>query len=216
VKIGIFGGSFNPIHNGHLEAAKIVQEKLHFNRLILMPSFQTPLKNPDELASPDHRVAMIQLAIQEVPRAECSTLEIDRQGLSYTIDTATQVHRELNEDDELYWIVGLDSFVKIREWKEYQKLFSLMHFVVLIPPGYDFPLGVLPGTLISKYQRGETDEDFASKQGSRIFFYESSLAAMHSTEIRERISSDGNVSKFLPSSVTDYILTNGLYGAQKV
>ncbi|HLB59651.1 MAG TPA: nicotinate-nucleotide adenylyltransferase [Bdellovibrionota bacterium] len=215
MKIGIFGGSFNPVHNGHIFAAKNIQQQLNLDRLIFMPTYNTPLKDPAELEAPKFRLEMLELAIKDIPNVEVSTLEIDRKGVSYTVDTVTQIRKELTEEDELFWIIGMDSFNSIRDWKEYPKLFSLVHFVIISPPGFDFPLGVLPGTLISKYQRGEGLHDFVNKQGFRIIFFESPMMNIHSTEIRERLKADASVSKFLPELVLDYILEQGLYGVKR-
>jgi len=214
LKIGIYGGSFNPIHNGHIGAAETVQQKFNLDRLLFIPTNQTPLKNPEDLEVPDHRKAMVELAIQEIPNSFCSSMELERGGTSYSIDTATQIKRELQEDDELYWIVGIDSFSSIREWKDYTKIFAMAHFIVLTGTGFDFPLGVLPGTLISKYQRGDDENDFVSKQGNHIYFVETSKDEIHATEIRSRLKTKGNVSKLLPPKVVEYIMEHKLFGAR--
>ncbi|OGQ37226.1 MAG: nicotinate (nicotinamide) nucleotide adenylyltransferase [Deltaproteobacteria bacterium RIFCSPHIGHO2_12_FULL_43_9] len=214
MKIGIFGGSFNPIHNGHILAAQTLQQRYQFDRLFFIPTCNTPLKDPKLLAGPEHRRNMVELAIKEVPNAELSTIELDKQGVSYTIDTITHLKNSLGEDNEYFWIVGYDSFSLMRQWKEYPKLFSLMHFIVIVPPGIDFPLGVLPGTLISKYQRGDFDDAFVNKQGFKIYFENCSPFNIHSTEIRERIKKDIPISKMVPQPVLDYIMKYGLYGAK--
>lgn len=214
MKIGVFGGSFNPIHNGHILAASNLQEKFQFDHLLFIPTYNTPLKDPKVLADPEHRMAMVDLAIQVIPNAQCSSIELDRKGVSYTVDTIAHLRQTMGEENEYFWIVGYDSFALMRQWKEYPKLFALTHFVVIVPPGIDFPLGVLPGTLISKYQRGDDDTAFVNKQGFKIFFEHCSPFNTHSTEIRERLKKDTSIAKMVPQPVLDYIMKFGLYGVK--
>lgn len=214
MKIGIFGGSFNPIHNDHISTAQFLQEKFQFGRFLFIPTFNTPLKDSKTLAEPEHRRNMAEAAIKDVPSSELSTLELDNKGVSYTIDTITSLKNSLGEDNEYFWVVGYDSFSLMRQWKEYPKLFSMMHFIVIVPPGIDFPLGILPGTLISKYQRSEEANCFANKQGFKIFFESCSPFKIHSSEIRERLKSDTPITKMVPAPVLDYILKYGLYGVK--
>ena len=214
MKIGVFGGSFNPIHNGHILAAKNLQERFQFDRLFFIPTYNTPLKDPKSLVEAEHRLAMVQLGINDIPNAECSAIELDRKGVSYSIDTISHLRQTIGEEHDYFMIVGYDSFALMRQWKEYPRLFGLTHFIVIVPPGIDFPLGVLPGTLISKYQRGEDDNAFANKQGFKIYFEHCSPFNIHSTEIRERLKKDTSISKMVPQPVLDYIMKFGLYGVK--
>ena len=135
-RLGLFGGTFNPVHYGHLRAAEEVCQALHLNRLWFMPASLPPHKAPKGLTPFAVRLQMTRLAVGRHPRFQVSDIEGRRPGKSYSIETLHLVRQQLGPGWELYFILGLDSILEISTLKDYRELFSLCHFVVLDRPGY--------------------------------------------------------------------------------
>ncbi len=136
-KLGILGGTFNPIHYGHLAAAEEVRDRLKLDRILFIPSYLPPHKLEENVPSAVQRMEMVRLATEGNPSFEPSDIEIKRGGRSYTIDTIEAL-RQAYPGTELYFITGLDSFLEIQTWHEWERLLTLCCFVVLSRPGYHF------------------------------------------------------------------------------
>ncbi|MBS1128005.1 MAG: nadD, partial [Nitrospirae bacterium] len=136
-RLGILGGTFNPIHLGHLAAAEEVRDRLKFEKVMFIPSFLPPHKSEEDMPSAVQRQEMVRLAIKGNPHFTVSDMEIKRGGRSYTIDTIEAL-RQAHTGPDLYFITGLDSFLEIRTWKEWQRLMELCSFVVLSREGCRF------------------------------------------------------------------------------
>ena len=136
-RLGILGGTFNPIHLGHLAAAEEVRDRLKLEKVIFIPSFLPPHKIEEDMPSAVQRQEMVRLAIKGNPHFTVSDMEIRRGGRSYTIDTIEAL-RQAHIGADLYFITGLDSFLEIGTWKEWQRLMALCSFVVLSREGYRF------------------------------------------------------------------------------
>ena len=136
-RLGLFGGTFNPIHYGHLRSAEEVCEALALTRLWFIPASHPPHKNALGITPFEVRLEMSRLAVGDHPVMSVSDLEGRRPGRSYSIETLRQIRREVGPTWELYFILGLDAILEIATWKDYQDLFTLSHFVVLDRPGYD-------------------------------------------------------------------------------
>ncbi|HNX82138.1 MAG TPA: nicotinate-nucleotide adenylyltransferase [Candidatus Omnitrophota bacterium] len=141
MNIGILGGTFNPIHIGHLILAEEIREKLALDRIIFVPARLPPHKRNNDIASPQARFAMVQCAIKGNKYFSVSDIEIKRQGLSYTIDTIRELKRKYPHD-ELYFITGSDLLNYLAEWKDLKEIISMVKFVVATRPGY--PLEQIP------------------------------------------------------------------------
>jgi nicotinate-nucleotide adenylyltransferase len=129
--LGLFGGTFNPIHLGHLRAGVEIQERFSLERVLYLPAALPPHKTTAELLSFAHRLKMVRLAVRGQSRLKASDAEIRRSGKSYSIQTVRYFHRAFPRGVELYFILGLDAFLEICTWKEYLQLFDLCHFIVL-------------------------------------------------------------------------------------
>ncbi|MEW6215339.1 MAG: nicotinate-nucleotide adenylyltransferase, partial [Nitrospirota bacterium] len=136
MKIGIFGGTFNPIHYGHLRAAEEIRERLEFDKIIFIPSGNPPLKSR-ELADAEHRYKMTELAIAKNRFFEISDIECKRQGKSYTVNTTEEL-RDIYHGITLYFILGIDAFLDIPNWWHPERLISLTDFVVIPRPSFRF------------------------------------------------------------------------------
>jgi nicotinate-nucleotide adenylyltransferase len=186
-KIGIFGGSFNPIHNGHLNVIRTAKELCGLDKIYVIPANISPLKNVKDYVSPEHRVNMCKLATQDIPYVEVSDTEIKRQGVSYTFDTLQDF-----KGNEIYLLIGSDSFLEFNKWYKYQEILKLCKLVVV--------------------SRNKSD-NFAVEKAKTL--YEKGQVLVLNAEILEMSSSlIRNTKKFacfLSKEVVEYIVDNGLY-----
>jgi nicotinate-nucleotide adenylyltransferase len=191
VKIGFLGGSFDPVHFGHLLAAQDAYEQYHLDRLILVPAAQAPLKPNDVQSSSEDRLAMLKAAIEWDHRFEVSDVELRRGGVSYTVDSARHF-RTLYPDDQLYWVVGGDQLPKLHLWKDIQVLAQLVEFIFLERPGFQI--------------RAKPDIP-----GLRLHRCDGHLLAISSTELRERTRRNLSLDYFVPHKAIVYIKEHCLY-----
>ena len=196
--IGIMGGTFDPIHNGHLIAAEFTRHEFQLDRVIFMPAARPPHKEINEVLDSEHRYKMVKLAIQGNPAFEISDLEMKRTGKSYTIDTI-RYFLEHYPGSDIYFIMGADSLLMMDTWKDYRELSGLCRFAVVTRPGYGIErsnpaLKNLPPIL---WERME----FLPIPGLDI----------SSTDIRQRVAESKPIKYLLPLEVEQYILDQGLY-----
>ncbi len=192
-----FGGSFDPVHVGHLLIARDVKEALGFERVVFIPAFQAPLKAP-HLASPEDRFNMLKLALQDQPDYEVSSLEIEKGGISYTVDTARYLYNMYGERP--FFLVGSDSFLSFHLWKDPMDILSLARLVIVDREGKKVK--------VEKYIR---DRFPHLKEKEDFFFISVRKIDISSTEIRERIKKGQPIKWLVPEVVERYILEKGLY-----
>jgi nicotinate-nucleotide adenylyltransferase len=192
VKIGLLGGSFDPVHFGHLMAAQDAYEQHKLDRLIFVPAAQAPLKPNDVISSPQDRLAMLRAAVEWDRRFEISDHELNRGGVSYTIDSARHF-RALYPQDDLYWIIGGDQLPKLHLWKDIDELARLVEFIFLERPGY--PVKPTPAT----------------PSGLRLHRCDGHLLAISSTELRLRVKHNLSLDYFVPHKAISYIKQHHLY-----
>ncbi len=191
MKIGFLGGSFDPVHFGHLLAAQDAFEQFPLDRLILMPAAQAPLKPNDVQSSAEDRLAMLRAATEWDRRFELSDFELRRGGISYTIDSARHF-RALYPHDELYWVIGGDQLPNLHQWKDIGELAKLVQFIFLERPGYPVKARVeIPGLVLHRC--------------------DGHLLAISSTELRERTRRGRSLDYFVPHKAIVYIRERGLY-----
>lgn len=191
VKIGLLGGSFDPVHFGHLLAAQDAFEQHRLDRLIFVPAAQAPLKPNDVQSTAADRLAMLREAIQWDKRFEISDFELNRGGVSYTIDSARHF-RMLYPNDQLFWIVGGDQLPKLHLWRDIDEVVKLVEFIFLERPGY--PVKAHPEI-----------------PGLRLHRCDGHLLAVSSTELRERTRHGLSLDYFVPHKAIVYIQEKGLY-----
>lgn len=193
IKIGLFGGSFDPIHNGHLELAKWVKNKLSLNRIIFIPAAVPPHKQNLKLTDSKHRYRMAQIAIENYPDFEISDVEIKRKGISYTIDTILFFQKKLSLDfRNLYLIIGADSLLDFPNWKDPAKILNNCQVVVLQRPGAN----------LNKAK---------PELKRQAILLESPLIDISATEIRQRIKVGNSMAQLVPPAVEQYIYEHNLY-----
>lgn len=196
MRIGIFGGAFNPVHNGHLNLAETFFEDLRLDKLLLIPTAKPPHKSDEGLLSGEDRVNMLRLAVENKPY-EISTIEFERKDKSYTYDTLIELKR-LYPDSEFFLIIGADQFIHFDKWYRYSDILDMV-------------------TLCTSARENEEEKQLIIKSAQRLgikdSFYMSSRAVIRvsSSEIREKIKNGSDVSSLLPKKVFDYISEKGLY-----
>ena len=149
LRIGVLGGTFDPIHEGHLALARAAVKQLKLDRLMFVPAFRHPLDRKENrtVASPEHRFEMTRLAIQGEPKFEVSDCELKRKGISYTVDTLRELRRDFPKPNAIFFVTGGDWGKSLDQWKDIDSIFSLAHFVIAKRPGFDIknlPSGVEP------------------------------------------------------------------------
>lgn len=211
-KVGIFGGSFDPIHYGHLNSMESVAERLGLDKIKAIPTCHSPLRPQTQGASMEQRLDMCRIGVSELaPLVEVDETEIKRGGISYTIDTLKTL--EKNEPDaQFYLIIGMDQFGKFGEWKDYEEILKRVDLVVTSRPGLDFPYSVekFPPALRSMV------DDFDGRQallktGHTIHLIQLQDVEASATEIRKKIRLRQTVQHLMPLSVADYIGEHHLY-----
>ena len=197
--IAIMGGTFDPIHYGHLVTAEAVRHRFQVDRVVFIPTGRPAHKANRQVTHNEHRYLMAVLATMRNKNFEVSRIEIDRPGTTYTIDTIEQLKKMCRPDVRLYFITGADAIHQIMNWKEPERLLSLCDFVAVTRPGYQ------------KNQLFEEIGEIRDKYASRIHYMEVPALAISSSDIRERESKGMPIQYLLPQEVEDYIHKFGLY-----
>ncbi len=219
MRIGLFGGTFNPIHNGHLSIASEVLEKLALDKVIFIPAGDPPHKKNEDLVPAVHRLEMVRLAVAPYDQFEVSSVEMERSGPSYSVDTVRGFRKTLGEGPELFFLVGIDAFREVMTWKDPRTLFSLCHFVVISRPGCRFGdlralpcCGEAPPDSLELLDRGERDSlEIPLSETTRLILRKVTPSPVSATDLRERISRREGLKNLLPPPVELYILAKNLY-----
>jgi len=209
--MGLFGGTFNPIHLGHLRGAEEIWEAFQLEEVIFIPSSVPPHKVTERVIEVKHRLEMVRLATSNNPHFSTSDVELSRPGKSYSVDTI----RFFRERDQgaLFFILGSDAFVEIETWKEFQNLFSLCDLIVMTRPGSqkNNSSSPLPKALISDFRYDPGENAWVHLSGHLLYFKEISFLDISSTKVRELIEKERSVRYLIPAEVEAYIQERGLY-----
>jgi nicotinate-nucleotide adenylyltransferase len=227
-KIGIIGGTFDPVHFGHLEIAREMETRFDLDRVIFMPAPSPPHKDPGDISAFEHRYAMLKCAVSGEDNFSVSDLEAQREGKSYTVDTLRQLHR-IYPDATFFFLMGMDSFAELTSWKEYPRLFELSNIVVAQRPGlpectcprelpvalrnlfcYDAARNSFVYTEVGTPSAQDEDSSPTPKHGRLYFLYET-RADISSTEIRKRVRRQCSIADMVPEAVSNYIEQHKLY-----
>jgi len=213
MRLGILGGTFDPIHYGHLRIAEEACEELGLEKVLLIPGSLPPHKSKREISPFTDRFAMTRLAAEASPFLEASDLEGRREGFSYSIDTLREVHRIYGQGIELFFIIGIDAFLEIRTWKRYKELFRETNFAVIKRPG--FPDEEFGPTLLSMglgfKPAGKNGLYESPSLGHSVIYKELTLFSISSTRIRELAAAGRSIRFLAPEPVRSYIKEKGLY-----
>ena len=198
--LGILGGTFDPIHIGHLRMAEHVFNSMELEKIIFIPAYVPPHKLGQDFAPAQDRYAMTELAVAANPHFIVSDMELKRTGVSYTIDTIRQLHAQY-EDRELNFIIGADSVAQLHTWHNIEEMLELTRFVAVWRPGYE---GAME----------EMVQHLGQRARERVLLLDTPVYDISSTEIRTRIRQGASLAGLVPQAVEKYIYEHGLYGCQ--
>jgi nicotinate-nucleotide adenylyltransferase len=211
-RLGILGGTFDPIHNGHLRLAEEVGESLNLDHVYLIPAALPPHKGQREISPFQHRFEMTRVAAAESPLLKVLDIEARREGFSYSIETLKIFHGMYRPGLDLHFVLGMDAFLEIETWKDFRNLFNYAHFVVIQRPG--FPSDILDSflpTLGVAFVKKAPANRFVAPSGYAVTSMEATLMDISSTKIREKVASGKSIRFLVPEPVRTYIETNHLY-----
>ncbi len=198
MNIGVLGGTFDPIHRGHLVVAEETRARLKLALTLFVPAGQPWLKADTPISAAEHRVAMVRLALAGKPYFKLSLVEIEREGPSYTVDTLVELRAQLGTEDELFFILGRDSLAELPRWHEPSRIIELCHLVVAPRPGYPPPdLKALEASIPGISQR--------------VMIVDSQEIDISALDIRERVGRGLSIRHLVPEPVNGYIKEHGLY-----
>lgn len=218
-RIGLFGGTFNPIHRGHVQVANDVMNQFKLDHIYFIPCALPPHKTHGGLASANDRVEMARLALADQSAITVSNIETDRGGSSYTIDTLKAFKSSHSPAVELYFLVGVDAFFEIHTWKSYRQLFDLSAFIVMTRPLTD-KKPVALGPLAFDYTRHHISEGYIlTSNGNELIHADKKTIypvtvtpiAIASTQIRDMVRHGEPIQPWVNPDVSDYIDNKGLY-----
>jgi nicotinate-nucleotide adenylyltransferase len=220
MRIGLFGGTFNPIHLGHLWAASEVKKGFNLDQVFLIPAALPPHKTPGAVVSADDRLEMIRLAIADLCGITVSDVELKRPGPSYTIDTVYHFKKTLADDSQIYLIMGLDAFLEINTWRSYAALLEQIAFIVMARPNADYPdahqgwkilENYLKSMLAEKYEFLTSKSCYTSKGKQPIHICDVDALDISSTKIRQKVKKKKTIENLVPPEVAEFIQLKGLY-----
>ncbi len=220
MRIGLFGGTFNPIHRGHLRAALEVKKSFNLDQVFLIPAALPPHKTPGAVANADDRLKMIRLAIEGHSGITVSDVELNRPGTSYTIDTVYHFKRTFVDDSRIYLIMGLDAFLEINSWKSHAELLEQITFIVMARPDEDYPDARQGWKILENYLKFTLSEDYElqaepgcyrSEGKPPIHIIDIDALDISSTKIRENVRKKKTIEHLVPARVAEFIQSKGLY-----
>jgi nicotinate-nucleotide adenylyltransferase len=203
-KIGLMGGTFDPIHFGHLRPALDVAEHLQFDHVRFIPANIPPHRALPGISA-EHRREMVRLAIQQETRFRLDTRELDKNDISYTVETLQDLRKELGQNVQLFWLLGMDAVQGFTRWHRWQEILQLTHLVVSHRPGYQQDLGEL-----SSY-RAESQQALLSAKTGKIYCLPVTQLDISATMIRKRLSQGLSINYLMPQATCQYIQENQLY-----
>lgn len=211
-RIGLLGGTFDPVHNGHLGMAEFVLESLGLDSVLFIPSARPPHKGHVRVSSFEHRLAMVEIAVRNNPRLFVSDLEARRSGPSYSIDTLKELWVLLDENVELVFIIGMDAFIELSTWKNCEELTSYADLAVVARPNH--PLGQI-GKVVSRLGHYLLTPQgscwSAADRPGRIYPLEMAPIPISSTDVRQKAKNHSSLAGLVPGAVAEYLMEHNLF-----
>lgn len=218
-RVGLFGGTFDPVHMGHLRAAEEIREYFGLGKVWFIPSALPPHKESEHVTPSRQRLEMLSLAVDSNPHFDICEYELEKKTTSYTVETLRYL-TEKHSDLDFYFIVGHELFSEIETWKEYKELFTLSNFVVITRPGFsddesaEIPLALEPDF---SYDKQEENVRVYRNKGSKIIAFTHIRGFdISSTEVRQLIAAGKSIKYLVPSRVEDFIIKHNLYTGEEV
>ena len=218
-QIGLFGGTFNPMHQGHWQVAQDVLQQFQLDCIHFIPCAVPPHKTAEPITHPSHRLEMVRLAVDDRQGFVVSDVEIQRDGPSYTWDTLQHYQNKFAESAQLFFMVGLDAFLEIHTWKMYQQLFDAVGFIVMSRPGIETPTTSMAETVLdytqthisSDYYLGDEKNKLHHATQSTICLAPVTPVPIASSQIRDMVARGESIEPWVTPAVARYIKEKGLY-----
>jgi nicotinate-nucleotide adenylyltransferase len=224
-RIAIYGGTFDPVHLGHLEVARKVLELFEIDKLLFVPARMAPHKFTADVTAATHRYAMLVLATQDEPRLYVSTFEIEAEDRRYTVETLSHFKARFGDDVDLFFVMGADSWSEIRTWRQWEQLLGMVNHIVVTRPGSNIDLDIVTPALrarVSDLRGAKEQSKFASRsvsesvnhwEGTKIFITDAVMFDVSATEIRRAVREErtDQVEKMVALPVAQYINKYQLY-----
>jgi nicotinate-nucleotide adenylyltransferase len=222
-RLGIFGGTFNPIHFGHLRVAVEVRELFSLDSILFIPSAQPPHKNLSNIANPKDRHYMTQLAIQSYPFFQLSSIELEREGLSYTIDTIKSLQQQYTPNIQFFYMIGIDAFLAIHTWKNFQNLFNEIPFIVMSRPvnednniacmsiANNSLIDYIHTTISKDYAHNNENKCFNHPNKQPLYYCQVTSLDISASKIRRLVKMNQSIHFLLPDNVIHYMTHKQLY-----
>jgi nicotinate-nucleotide adenylyltransferase len=220
MRIGLFGGTFNPIHNGHLWAVLEVKSGFNLDQIYIIPAAVPPHKASGTVTSADDRLQMIHLAIAGLSGITVADVELKRPGPSYTIDTVRHFKHKLKKGSRIFLIMGLDAFLEIHTWKSYKELLEQIAFIVIARPTPNYAEAQQGRKILENYFKSRLSANYKLSAGNDcytaqgkqpIYFSDVKALDISSTVVREKIREKKTIENWVPRPVAEYIKLKGLY-----
>jgi nicotinate-nucleotide adenylyltransferase len=213
MKWGLFGGTFDPIHFGHLRVAEEIMEIFKLNRIIFVPSSRPPHKLEAEITSFYHREQMVRMAIEDNVNFSFSDVENLREGKSYSVETVEYILNKYMENLELYFIIGQDAFQAVTTWKNWEKLLLLCNFAVMTRPNYknEGLDSILTKEFAAQFVYDSEIDGLKGPTGHAIYFRHTTFLDISSSHIKSTFKTGNSIRYLMPDKVRQYIAKNGLY-----
>ncbi len=212
MRVGLFGGSFNPIHFGHLRSAEEDREALKLDLVYFVPAASPPHKAEGELAPAEHRLQLVRLATKGNRHFMVSDVEVRRVGRSYTIDTARHFLQTLRQPATLFLIMGADAFADLETWKEADALVTLCSLVVHARlDEREFTHGGGPVAVLQRFGYSKVQDHYVHPSGQTLSFLQTTILPISATSIREKLRRKESIRYLMPGDAEDYIERHSLY-----
>jgi nicotinate-nucleotide adenylyltransferase len=216
LRVGLLGGTFDPVHNGHIEVAETALRLARLDAVYFVTSFDPPHKSRKGIANFLDRHAMVALALVNKPKLIPSSMEYARAGKSYSVDTVRQLRNTLGATSKIFFLIGMDAFLEISSWKEHSILPELCSFIIFSRPGLtrEDLLTALQEAYREKLVPMSKHSEFQDCDGSRFYLLEDFSSSISSTDIRNQARLGRSISAWVPDSVADYIEKTKLYSSE--
>lgn len=213
MRLGLFGGTFDPVHSGHLRSAEEVREAFALDEVRFVPCGVPPHRSGAPGAAPSHRLEMVRLAVADRPGLCVSGIEVARPGASYSIDTVRHFAAGLDAKDDLYLLLGLDAFLLIGSWKDWRELLALTHVIVTSRPGFgdELPYEKIPVVVREAFCYDPVRSGFRNEFGKEILFKRLTDVSVSASAIRELLGKGKSIHDLVPSEVQRYVEDQHLY-----
>ncbi len=198
MRVGVLGGTFDPVHNGHLIIAEEAQAKLGLEKVLFIPAGRPWFKDGENVSDMGWRLDMLKLAVNGNPSFEIDTMELEREGATYTIDTMEELSKRMGRDVELFFIIGIDALSELGRWKEPERLASICHFATMRRPGF------------TELDLESMEREVPGVSG-RVHVLDNVQVDISSSDIRSRVEEGRSIRYLVPPAVRAYIEEQGLY-----